>query len=78
MMVYNFIYDFLSSFTPFFCDSDIMSVLGDSREKVARDFTNDELFKFLYAAATEANKRRFESKSLRRVFNERIETWQKR
>lgn len=55
-----------------------MDVLGDSREKVARDFTNDELFKFLYAAATEANKRRFESKSLRRVFNERIETWRKR
>lgn len=78
MMVYNFIYDFLSSFTPFFCDSDIMGVLGDSREKVARDFSNDELFKFLYAVATEANKRRFESKSLRRVFNERIETWRKR
>ena len=75
---YNFIYDFLSSFTPFNCDSDIIGVLGDSREKVARDFTNDELFKFLYAAATEANKRRFESKSLRRVFNERIETWRKR
>ena len=77
-MVCNFIYDFLSSFTQFFCDSDIMEALIDSREKVARDFTNDELFKFLYAAATEANKRRFESKSLRRVFNERVETWQKR
>ena len=75
---YNFIYDFLSAFTPFNCDRDIMEALIDSREKVARDFTNDELFKFLYAAATEANKRRFESKSLRRVFNERVETWRKR
>ncbi len=75
---YNFIYYYLSAFTPFNCDCDIMEVLADSREKVARDFTNDELFKFLYAAATQANKRRFESKSLRRVFNERVETWRKK
>lgn len=75
---YNFIYDYLSAFTPFNCDCDIMEALVDSRERVTRDFTNDELFKFLYSSATTANKRRFESKSLRKVFNERVETWRKK
>ena len=75
---YNFIYDYLSAFTPFNCDCDIMEALVDSRERVTRDFTNDELFKFLYSSATDANKRRFESKSLRKVFKERVETWRKK
>lgn len=61
---YNFIYDYLSAFTPFNCD--IMEMLVDSRKKVSSDFTNDELFKFLYSSATDANKRRFESKSLKK------------
>lgn len=75
---YNFIYDYLSAFTPFNCDCDIMEVLVDSRKKVSSDFTNDELFKFLYSSATDANKRRFESKSLKKIFNERMETWRKK
>ena len=75
---YNFIYDYLSAFTPFNCDCDIMEVLVDSRKKVSSDFTNDELFKFLYSSATDANKRRFESKSLKKIFNERIEPWRKK
>ena len=75
---YNFIYDYLSAFTPFNCDCDIMEVLVDSRKKVSSDFTNDELFKFLYSSATDANKRRFESKSLKKTFNERMETWRKK
>ena len=73
---YNFIYDYLSAFTPFNCD--IMEMLVDSRKKVSSDFTNDELFKFLYSSATDANKRRFESKSLKKIFNERMETWRKK
>lgn len=73
---YNFIYDYLSAFTPFNCD--IMEVLVDSRKKVSSDFTNDELFKFLYSSATDANKIRFESKSLKKIFNERMETWRKK
>lgn len=75
---YNFIYDYLASFTPFNCDRDIMEALVDSRERVTKDFTNDELFKFLYSSATDATKRRFESKGLRKVFNERVETWRKK
>jgi len=55
-----------------------MEVLVDSRKKVSSDFTNDELFKFLYSSATDANKRRFESKSLKKIFNERMETWRKK
>lgn len=75
---YNFIYDYLSAFTPFNCDCDIMEALVDSREQVTSDFTNEELFRFLYASATDANKRRFESKSLKKIFNERVETWRKK
>ena len=75
---YNFIYDYLSAFTPFNCDCDIMKALVDSREQVTSDFTNEELFRFLYASATDANKRRFESKSLKKIFNERVETWRKK
>lgn len=74
---YNFIFDYLASFTPFNCDYDIMEALVDSRRKVVGDFTNDELFKFLYASATDSTKRRFESKKLRKIFDTKVEAWRK-
>lgn len=75
---YNFIFDYLASFTPFNCDCDIMEALVDSRKKIASDFTNNELFKFLYAAATDAARRRFECKTLRKIFDARVETWREK
>lgn len=75
---YNFIYDYLASFTPFDCDCDIMESLIDSREKIVSDFTNDELFRFLYSSATDSTKRRFATKELKKAFNERVETWRKK
>lgn len=72
---YNFIYDFLSAFTSFNFTDELSETLKTTRGKVARDYTNDELYEFLLQSATEPNKRRNRTKELRKVFDDRIASW---
>lgn len=72
---YNFIYDFLSAFTEFNFTSALNQSLTTTRNKVANDYTSDELYEFLLQSATESNKRRNQTKKLREIFNDRISSW---
>lgn len=75
---YNFIYDFLSAFTEFNFTSAMSQSLQNTRSKVADEYTTDELYAFLLQSATEPNKRRNQTKALRKAFEDRIGTWRTR
>lgn len=72
---YNFIYDFLSAFTCFNIPESLKESVNMSRKKVAQDFTDEELMKFLIESATPANQRRFKNKELRKIFLGKMHEW---
>lgn len=72
---YNFIYDFLSAFTPFNLPQGLEQQLQASRKTVINAFTPAELYRFLMQSATEANRRRFEEPELINNFFKRVEEW---
>lgn len=73
---YNFIYDYLSAFTPFNFEANLQHTLDGTRGKVAKEFSTEQLFSFLLDSATKANFRRFQSGELEQRFYERIGDWQ--
>ena len=74
---YNFIYDYLSAFTPFDFPKELQDSVDISRARVAKEHSADELFETLTDAATPANSRRFDSPDLINYFQMRIAEWQK-
>lgn len=75
---YNFIYDYLSAFTPFGFSQDLEQALNESREKVVSEFMPEELFDFLLHSATSGNFQRFQSPELERIFLRKMESWKER
>lgn len=75
---YNFIYDYLSAFTPFNFSNGMMQKLQDSRDKVIRENTPGKLFEFLINSATPANFRRFQEDELEKIFYQRVKGWYNR
>ncbi len=73
---YNFVYDYLSAFTPFDFPKELQDSLDISRAKVAREHSADELLGTLKDSATPANLRRFNSPDLIRYFKMRVTEWQ--
>ena len=74
---YNYIYDYLSAFTPFNFSEDLQQTLEESRKKVISDNTPEQLFGFLLASATKANFRRFQSIELENCFINKVIGWEK-
>lgn len=74
---YNFIYDYLSAFTPFNFTEELQTILENSRKEVATQNTKEELLDFLLKSATKANFRRFQSMELEKIFLNRIESWKR-
>lgn len=74
---YNFIYDYLSAFTPFNFTEELQTILENSRKEVATQNTKEELLDFLLKSATKANFRRFQSMELEKIFLNRIEGWKR-
>lgn len=74
---YNFIYDYLSAFTPFNFEEKLQTTLDDSRRQVIRENTKEELLDFLLKSATKANFRRFQSLELEEIFLKKVESWGK-
>lgn len=72
---YNYIYDFLSAFTPFNIPDELRETLEMSRKIVAETFTNEELYNFVLASATPANKRRFIELPLEEIFENKMDVW---
>lgn len=75
---YNFIYDYLSAFTPFNFSDEMMQKLQKSRARVIRENTSGELFEFLMNSATPANFRRFKEEELEKIFYQRVAGWDSR
>lgn len=74
---YNFIYDYLSAFTPFNFEKGLQTTLDDSRKQVISENTKEELLDFLLKSATKANFRRFQSLELENIFLKKVENWEK-
>ena len=73
---YNYIYDYLSAFTPFNFEGNLQQTLNTTRAEVAKRFSKEQLFGFLLDSATKANFRRFQTEELEQRFFERISDWQ--
>lgn len=73
---YNYIYDYLSAFTPFNFSEELQLTLEESRKKVISDNTPQQLFDFLLASATKANFRRFQSIELENCFMNKVIGWE--
>lgn len=75
---YNFIYDYLSAFTPFNFPKELQQSLNRTRTRVASEYTPEELFDFLMQSATKPNFRRFQSMELEDYFLKRVNGWKTR
>ena len=67
---YNFIYDFLSAFTPYNFDKKLQQAVDNSRREITSKYTEDELFDFLLKSATQGNYWRFQTPELEKIFKE--------
>lgn len=72
---YNYIYDYLSAFTPFNLSEDLQQSLETSRKEIITEYTPEQLFAFLLHSATPANFRRFQSVELRDCFIKKVKGW---
>ena len=76
-MAYNFIHDYLSSFTEFNFNSDLQQMLEETRTIIAKNYTFEELYHYLLATGPDSVKRRHKTLELKDRFEERIESWRK-
>lgn len=76
-VAYNFIHDFLSSFTEFSLEENLQKILTDVRGVVANNYTLDELYHYLIITGPKSVKERHKTLSLKDRFEEGIESWKK-
>ena len=74
---YNFIHDYLSSFTEFNFTPEMQKMLQLTREIIAYDYTFEELYDILLMTGPDSVRRRHETPQLKRAFKERINSWKK-
>jgi len=74
---YNFVFDYLASFTSFNFDDDLRQILDDTRGVVSKRYSSDQLYGFMLSTGPDSQKRRFETPVLRKRFEERIDSWKK-
>jgi len=74
---YNFIHDYLSSLTQFNFTDELNSLLNETREYIASNYSFEELYDFLITSGPESVLRRHRTKELKDRFKERIESWKK-
>lgn len=72
---YNFIHDYLSSFSEMQMDPEIQKVLNETRKEIARKYSLDQLYKFLIETGPDSVARRHKTPGLREAFDKRIEGW---
>ena len=76
-MAYNFVHDFLSSFSEMDFEDALQSLLDAQRKAVASTYTTEELYQMLLATGTPSTLRRQEDKTLQKRFEERVALWRK-
>ena len=74
---YNFIHDYLSSLTSYNWDSDLQTLLEETRRYIANKYSYEELYNILISTGPESVLRRHRTKELPNRFRERINSWKK-
>lgn len=75
---YNFIHDYLSSFTAFNIDDNLRNLLESTRNNVAGSFSPEQLYEFLIRTGPDSVARRHKTPELKTIFEERVESWKTR
>lgn len=72
---YNYVFDYLASFSEFNFDEDLQKLLNETRREIAKTYSLDQLYKFMMISGTEVSRRRFDNPKLRKIFDEKVESW---
>ena len=74
---YNFILDFLYSFTILDMDVKLINKIQNVRETIKKIFTEEEIYSLFHAVASDVVERRFQNVTLQERFKRRIRKWDK-
>jgi len=74
---YNFVHDYLSSFTPYNFDEELRMLLEQTRNEIANDYSFEELYECLLRTGPESVLRRHRTLELKNRFKERVNSWKK-
>ena len=74
-MAYNFVHDYLSSFTEFDFDPKLQKVLDETRQYIAKKYSLDTLYKFMLQTGPKFVANRQKAPGLRDAFDRKIESW---
>ena len=72
---YNFIHDYLFSFTPFEIDPQLEKVLNETRKYIAEKYSLDELFQWCIVTGHESVARRAKTQGVKDSINARHTSW---
>jgi hypothetical protein len=72
---YNFVHDYLSSFTSFNFEPTLREKLENTRKIISKLYTIDELYNFLLMSGPDSAKRRNECPALRKSFEKKVLEW---
>ena len=73
---YNFIHDFLLSFTEFDFNESLASELNRVRKQIVDTYTSEELYNILWSILGDSSKRRFQSTpELKKIFEQKMNLW---
>lgn len=74
-MPYNFVHDYLSSFTDFGFKSELKNILIQTRKELVSMYSPEQLYNYLLLCGPDSVSRRHQTKELKKVFEERIKLW---
>lgn len=74
---YNFVHDFLVSFSDLGLPKKTQKKLYESRKKLAERYSPEELYAVLMEIASDSTKRRYETEQLQEVFKEKVKKWKR-
>lgn len=76
-VAYNFVLDYLFSFTPFNLEDELSRKLNYSRKVISDNFTGDQLLEILHSISGESVRRRFENETIKGCYEKRLKRWKK-
>lgn len=77
-VAYNFAFDYLFSLTPFSWEDDLNNKLMKSRFELRSLFSEDDLIEIFDLVASDAVKRRFETKTVKKCYGRRLKLWEEK
>jgi len=75
---YNFVFDYLCSFTEFELDPKMQTALDETRSAIANKYSNETLYNTMLQTGGAVVQRRYETPELKDVFEKRIESWREK